>query len=37
MRARELGLDLIVHTNNDGLSQGIDPFTHGSAALYRRQ
>ncbi|OPZ00906.1 sulfate adenylyltransferase small subunit [Bradyrhizobium sacchari] len=30
-RARELGLDLIVHTNRDGLSQGIDPFTHGSA------
>ncbi|BBO01719.1 sulfate adenylyltransferase subunit CysD [Bradyrhizobium ottawaense] len=30
-RARELGIDLIVHTNNDGLSQGIDPFTHGSA------
>lgn len=30
-RARELGLDLIVHTNKDGLSQGIDPFSHGSA------
>jgi sulfate adenylyltransferase subunit 2 len=30
-RARELGLDLIVHTNQDGLSQGITPFTHGSA------
>lgn len=30
-RARELGLDLIVHTNHDGLSQGITPFTHGSA------
>lgn len=30
-RAHELGLDLIVHTNNDGLSQGIDPFIHGSA------
>jgi len=30
-RARELGLDLIVHTNTDGLSQGIDPFSHGSA------
>jgi sulfate adenylyltransferase subunit 2 len=30
-RARELGLDLLVHTNKDGLSQGIDPFTHGSA------
>jgi len=30
-RARELGLDLIVHTNQDGLNQGITPFTHGSA------
>ena len=30
-RTRELGLDLIVHTNRDGLSQGITPFTHGSA------
>lgn len=30
-RAHELGLDLIVHTNEAGLSQGIDPFTHGSA------
>ena len=30
-RARELGVDLIVHTNRDGLSQGITPFTHGSA------
>lgn len=30
-RARELGLDLIVHTNHDGLNQGITPFTHGSA------
>lgn len=30
-RAHELGLDLIVHTNSDGLSQGITPFTHGSA------
>src|SRR6186713_904556 len=30
-RARELGLDLIVHTNNDGVGQGITPFSHGSA------
>jgi sulfate adenylyltransferase subunit 2 len=30
-RARELGIDLIVHTNNDGLREGINPFTHGSA------
>ncbi|MFM8333846.1 MAG: sulfate adenylyltransferase subunit CysD [Candidatus Methylumidiphilus sp.] len=28
--ARELGLDLIVHTNEEGLAQGINPFTHGS-------
>ncbi len=26
-----LGLKLIVHTNEEGLAQGIDPFTHGSA------
>jgi len=25
-----LGLDLIVYTNQDGLDQGIGPFTHGS-------
>jgi sulfate adenylyltransferase subunit 2 len=30
-RARELGLDLIVHTNQDGLRAGVSPFTHGSA------
>jgi sulfate adenylyltransferase subunit 2 len=29
-RARELGLDLIVHTNPDGLARGIGPITHGS-------
>jgi sulfate adenylyltransferase subunit 2 len=28
--ARELGLDLMVHTNPEGLAQGIGPFTHGS-------
>src|SRR5579871_5626338 len=28
--ARELGMDLIVHVNLDGLAQGINPFTHGS-------
>ncbi len=28
--ARELGLDLIVHINKDGLAQGIGPFSHGS-------
>jgi sulfate adenylyltransferase subunit 2 len=30
-RARELGLDLIVHVNEEGLDAGINPFTHGSA------
>jgi len=30
-RAKELGLDLIVHINQDGLRAGIGPFTHGSA------
>lgn len=29
--AAEKGLDLIVHTNQDGLDQGIGPFTHGSS------
>jgi len=29
-RARELGLDLIVHVNRDGLARGIDPVTSGS-------
>lgn len=28
--ARELGLDLIVYINEEGLRQGIGPFTHGS-------
>jgi len=28
--ARELGMDLIVHINEDGVRQGIGPFTHGS-------
>ncbi len=27
---KELGLDLIVHINEDGVKQGIGPFTHGS-------
>jgi sulfate adenylyltransferase subunit 2 len=30
-RVRELGLDLLVHVNPEGLAQGIGPFTHGSA------
>jgi sulfate adenylyltransferase subunit 2 len=28
-RARELGLELIVHVNADGLARGINPITHG--------
>src|SRR5690606_12897738 len=28
---REHGLELIVHTNQEGVAQGIGPFTHGSA------
>jgi len=30
-RAKELGLDLIVHINQEGVRQGIGPFSHGSA------
>src|SRR6187200_2073051 len=29
--ARRLGLDLIVHTNEQGVKDGISPITHGSA------
>jgi sulfate adenylyltransferase subunit 2 len=29
--ARESGFDLLIHTNPEGVSQGISPFTHGSA------
>jgi sulfate adenylyltransferase subunit 2 len=29
-RAKTLGLELIVHINEEGLRQGIGPFTHGS-------
>ena len=28
--ARELGMELLVHVNPDGVAQGINPFTHGS-------
>ena len=28
--AKELGLELLVHINQDGVRQGIGPFTHGS-------
>jgi len=30
-RAKEVGMDLIVHTNQDGVDEGVGPFTHGSA------
>ncbi len=30
-RAKEVGMELIVHTNSDGLKQNISPFVHGSA------
>jgi sulfate adenylyltransferase subunit 2 len=29
--AEDLGLDLIVHINQDGIDKGIGPFSHGSA------
>ena len=29
--AADLGLDLLVHINEDGVKQGIGPFTHGSS------
>ena len=28
--AKDLGLDMIVHTNHDGVKEGITPMTHGS-------
>jgi sulfate adenylyltransferase subunit 2 len=28
--AKEYGIDLLVHTNPDGIAQGIGPFSHGS-------
>ena len=28
--AKEIGMDLLVHVNQEGLAQGIGPFTHGS-------
>ncbi len=30
-KARELGLDLIVHINEDGVRDGVGPFSHGSS------
>jgi len=29
--AREHGFDLLIYTNQDGVDQGVSPFTHGSA------
>ena len=29
--ARETGLELLVHTNQEGLAAGVTPFTHGSS------
>ena len=31
MMVKKLGLELIVHKNEDGVAQGVGPFTHGSA------
>jgi sulfate adenylyltransferase subunit 2 len=31
--AYECGFDLLIHTNEEGVRQGVSPFTHG-AALY---
>ncbi|MEX1375893.1 MAG: sulfate adenylyltransferase subunit CysD [Eubacteriales bacterium] len=30
-RAKELGIEMLVHTNEEGVKQGINPFDHGSA------
>jgi len=30
-RAKEVGMDLIVHINPDGVADGVGPFSHGSA------
>ncbi|MBI1250556.1 MAG: sulfate adenylyltransferase subunit CysD [Alphaproteobacteria bacterium] len=29
-RAKELGLELLIHTNPEGLAQGVNPITHGA-------
>jgi sulfate adenylyltransferase subunit 2 len=29
--AHEFGFDLLIHTNQEGVQQGVNPFTHGSA------
>lgn len=30
-KAKELGIDMIVHINEEGVAQGINPFDHGSS------
>ena len=30
-KAKELGINMIVYTNEEGVKQGINPFDHGSA------
>ena len=30
-KAKELGIDMLVYTNQDGVAKGINPFDHGSA------
>lgn len=30
-KAKEFGIEMIVHTNQEGLKQGINPFDHGAA------
>ena len=30
-KARETGLELLVHVNQEGVDEGVGPFTHGSA------
>lgn len=29
--ARKLGMELLIHTNKEGVEKGVNPFTHGSA------
>jgi sulfate adenylyltransferase subunit 2 len=31
MMAKKVGMDLIVHVNQEGVDQGVGPFTHGSS------
>jgi len=31
MMAKKVGMELIVHTNQEGVDQGVGPFTHGSS------